>query len=101
MFFIDVFEKFGNNSLKNYELCPSHYLGAPALSWDAMLSMTKAELGLISDAEIYLLFGKFMRGEVSFISKGYSKASSKYLESYDPKPEWKHIIYLELNNLLY
>ena len=52
-----------------------------------MLSMTKAELGLISDAEIYLLFGKFMRGEVSFISKTYSKASSKYLESYDPKQE--------------
>ena len=32
----DVFEKFGNNSIKNYGLCPSHYLNAPALSWDAM-----------------------------------------------------------------
>ena len=35
----DVFEKFRNNSLKNYGLCPSHYLSAPALSWDAMLNM--------------------------------------------------------------
>ena len=26
----DVFEKFRNNSLNNYELCPSHYLSAPA-----------------------------------------------------------------------
>ena len=25
----DVFEKFRNNSLKNYGLCPSHYLTAP------------------------------------------------------------------------
>ena len=24
----DVFEKFRNNNLKNYELCPSHYLSA-------------------------------------------------------------------------
>ena len=37
----DVFEKFRNNSLKNYGLCPSHYLSAPALSWDAILNMTK------------------------------------------------------------
>ena len=28
-FVIDVFEKFRNNSFKNYQLCPSHYLSAP------------------------------------------------------------------------
>ena len=28
----DVFEKFRNNSLKNFELCPSHYLSAPSLN---------------------------------------------------------------------
>ena len=39
----DVFEKFRNNSLKNYRLYPSHYLSAPGLSWDAMLKMTKVE----------------------------------------------------------
>ena len=32
-----VFEKFRNNSLKNYGLCPSHYLSAPGLSWNAIL----------------------------------------------------------------
>ena len=31
----DVFENFRNNSLKNYGLCPSHYLSQPAVSWDA------------------------------------------------------------------
>ena len=35
----DVFEKFRNNSLKNYGLCPSHYLSEPVLSWNAMLNM--------------------------------------------------------------
>ena len=29
---VDVFKKFRKNSLKNYELCPSHYLSAPILS---------------------------------------------------------------------
>ena len=40
----DAFEKFWNNSLKNYGLYQSHYLRAPASSWDAMLNMTKVEL---------------------------------------------------------
>ena len=29
----DVFEKFRNNSMKNYRLYPSHYLSVPDLSW--------------------------------------------------------------------
>ena len=47
----DVFEKFRNRCLKSYGLCPSHYLSAPALSWDAILSVTKVEVDLISDFE--------------------------------------------------
>ena len=39
-----------------------------------------------------------MRGRVSYISKRYSKASNKYLNSYHPKQELKHIIYLDVNN---
>ena len=37
----NVFEKFRNNSLKNVGLCPSHYLSASVLNWDAMLKTTK------------------------------------------------------------
>ena len=40
----DVFEKSRNNSLKNYDLYPSHHLSAPGLSWDAKLKVTKSEL---------------------------------------------------------
>ena len=39
----DVFEKIRNKSLTNYGLCPSHYLSAPGLSWDAILNMKKVE----------------------------------------------------------
>ena len=48
----DVFEKFRNNSLQNYELCSSHYFSASGLSWDAMLKITKIELELFPDPDL-------------------------------------------------
>ena len=48
----NLFEKFINNNLDNYGLCPSRYLSAQALSWVAMLNMTKVELELITDPDI-------------------------------------------------
>ena len=82
----DVLERFRNNSLKNYGLCPSHYLRAPALSWDAMLNMTKVEL-------------KQFPHPVSYISNRYSKPNNNYLKSYGSEKVSKHIIYLDVNKL--
>ena len=48
----DVLKKYRNNSLKNYGLCPSHYLSAPALSWDETLNMTKVKPELITDPDM-------------------------------------------------
>ena len=59
----NVFEKIKSNSLKNYGLCPSHYLSAAALSWDA-----KLELELIVNPDMKIFFEKGMRGGVSYIS---------------------------------
>ena len=81
----EVFVKFRKNSLKNYGLCPSH--------------MTKVELELIPDVHMYLFFERGMRGEVSYISNRYSKANINYLNSYDPRQKFKHIVYLDTNNL--
>ena len=78
-------------TLKNYELCSSHYLGAPGSSWDAMLKMTKNELELIPDPDMYIFFEKSTRGRISYICNRYSKVNKKYLKSYDPKKEPKHI----------
>ena len=92
--------------LKNLEitskicrLCCSHYLSAPGLSWDAMLKIIEIELELIPDLDIYIFFQKGARERISYISNRYSKASNKYLKSYDPKQESKHILYLDVNNL--
>ena len=95
----DAFEKFRNNSLKTYELYPSHFLSAPTLRCDAMLNMTKVELELISNIGMHLFFEKSMRGGVSYVFKRYSKAGNRYLKSFDWKLEPKHIIYLEANTL--
>ena len=95
----DAFEKFRNNSIKNYGVCSSHYLSAPSLSWDAILSITIAKLELISDLHMYILFKNGIRGGVSYISNRYSKANDKYLKSYDPKQEPNYIIYLVASNL--
>ena len=95
----DVFEKFRNNSFKNYGLCPSHYLGALGLSLDAMLKMTTVKLELIPAPDMYIFFEKDTRGGISYISNRYSNVNNKYLKSYDPEQEYKHIIYLDANNL--
>ena len=64
-----------------------------------MLNMTKMELELITDPDMYILFEKDMRGGTFYISTKYSKANNKYLKSYDPKQESIYIISLGTNNL--
>ena len=50
-----------------------------------MLSMTKVEVDLIQDVDIYLFFEKGMRGNVLYTYTRHSKTDNKYLTSYDPK----------------
>ena len=56
--------------------------------------MTKIKLELISDPDMYIFFEKGTRGGISCNANRYSKANKKYLKSYDPKQDSKHIIYL-------
>ena len=87
MFIADVFEKFKNNSLKVYGLYPSHYLSALGLSYDA-----KIKLEIVPDPDMYVFFEKGTRGQISYISNRYRKASNKYLKLYGAKKESKHTI---------
>ena len=77
-------------SIKNYGLSRNHYLNAPALSLDAMLSMTKVKLDLILDVDMYLFFETSTRAGVSYIFKRCNKANNKYLTSCDPEKSTKH-----------
>ena len=49
--------------------------------------MTKIELELITDPDMYIFFEKSTRGGIFYISNKYSKANNKYLKSYDPKQQ--------------
>ena len=80
-------------------LCLGHHLGTPGLSWDAMLKMTRFELELISDPDMYIFFAKSRWGGISYISNRYSKTNNKCSKSYHPKQKSKHVIYLGTNNL--
>ena len=64
-----------------------------------MLKMTKIELELIPHPDMYIFFEEGTTGRISYISNRYSKANNKYLKSYDPKQESKHITYLDANNI--
>ena len=83
----DVFQKFRNNSLKNYGLCRSHYLSASSAIQDEILKVTKIELLLVWDVDMYIFFEKGTIGGISQISNRYSKVNNKQLKSYDPKQE--------------
>ena len=51
-------------------------MSAPALIWDAMFNITKVELELIQDTNLYLLSEKGIRGGVSNIYKKYGPANN-------------------------
>ena len=80
-------------------MCSSYYLIAPALSWDAILNRKYwnaiLKLKLIPDSDIFIFFEKSKTDGVFYVSNRYNKANNKYLKSYDPKQESKHIIHLD------
>ena len=95
----DVFENFRKACQQYYGLDPAHYFTSPGLSWDAMLKMTKTELELISDVDMFQFIEKGMRGGISYIANRYGKANNKYIENYNPEEASKYIVYLDANNL--
>ena len=95
----DVFESFRRTCLSYYNLDPCHYFTSPGLSWDAMLKMTKIELELMTDIDMYQFIEKGMRGGISYISHRYGKANNKYIKGYDEKTPSKYLMYLDSNNL--
>jgi hypothetical protein len=95
----DVMENFRKICRENYGLDLLWYFTAPGLAWDACLKLTKVELELISDPDMYLLIERGIRGGISTITKRHAIANNKYMANYDPKKESKYLPYLDANNL--
>jgi hypothetical protein len=64
-----------------------------------MLKMTKVELELLNDIDMYLMWENGIRGGISTICNKYGKANNKYLADYDPRSASKYLTYLDANNL--
>ena len=57
----DVFEKFRDVCLNNYELDPYWYYSALGLAWDACLKKTEVQLELLSDPDMLLIIEQGIR----------------------------------------
>ena len=64
-----------------------------------MFNMTKMELELIPNFDLYILFEKGTKGGISYIFNKYTKSQQKKSQLYDQKQESQHIIYLDAYNL--
>ena len=74
----DIFQKFSNFAYKTYGLDCRYSYTLPGYSWQCMLKMTKIELDLISDQDMYLFLMDSIRGGICQVNKKYSKADNKY-----------------------
>ncbi len=95
----DIMSEFRGMCKKVYDLEALHFYTAPGLAWNAMLKITKVELDLILDPDMYLMVESGIRGGISSIMKRYAKANHKYLKEHDPQRPNVFIEYLDANNL--
>ena len=93
----DVFQKFSNFAYETYRLDPRHSYTLPGFSWQAMLKMTKIELELILDPDMYLFLMDTIRGGISVCNKNYVVADNKYINKNTKNN--KYLLYLDANNL--
>ena len=93
----DVFQKFSDFAYETYEIDPRHSYTLPGFSWQAMLKLTKIELELISDPDMYLFLMDTIRGGISVCNKKHVKADNKYIDKNTKNN--KYLLYLDANNL--
>ena len=97
---VDFFETFRRTCLGFYSLDPLHYYTTPGLAWDAALRMSRVELELITDENIYNLIENSIRGGISMISTRYARANNpSFPSTYYDKLPGQDLIYLDANNL--
>ena len=80
---VDFFEKFRRTCLDYYKLDPLHYYTTPGLAWDAALRMSQVDLELITDANIYNMIEKRIRGGISMISTRHAKAITYFFVRFE------------------
>ena len=76
------------------------FFSAPCLAWHAALKITKIQLELLSDPDMFLMIESGIRGGIATTSHRHAKATNTYMGAvFDPAKESKFISYLDANNL--
>ena len=86
-------------ALREYKLDPAYFWTVPSLAWNCALIMSKTELELITDLDMFLFFENSIRGGISTINHRYTNANNKYLPNFDSNLPSQFLIYTDANNL--
>lgn len=98
----EFFTKFRETSFQSYELDPVHFVTSAELTWHAGLKMTKVELQLLGDVNMYLWLERQIRGGICTPgARRHVIANNPYLgdDYYDPRKPTNYIICLDVANL--
>ena len=77
-----------------------HYYTTPGLAWDAALRMSRVDLQLITNIDMYHFAENGIRGGISMSSTRHAQANSNsYPDTYDSSFPNQNLIYLDANNL--
>ena len=94
-----MFEHFRNAIYEEHGVDCLHHPTLPSLSFDMALKHTNAQIGLMTDPEMYLMIKNSMRGGIATISHRHSKANNPLVENFDDTDKRRYIIYLDANSL--
>ena len=107
----EVFERFKDESMENFEIEPGHFISLPGFAYQAFLKQTGVQMDYVTNADIFDMLSSNLRGGHSFASQRYEESSlfKKTSHKIDPGPQnvWKnrteddlqYIIDIDMNNL--
>ncbi|PAA74963.1 hypothetical protein BOX15_Mlig020163g11 [Macrostomum lignano] len=72
----DIFENFRKISMQEDGLDPVHFISTPGLSFASALKSIKSGIELLTDAQMYSLFERGIRGGMSFVNIHKVQATS-------------------------
>jgi hypothetical protein len=64
----DVFERFRDTSIEEYQLDPVYFVSAPHLAWNALLKYINRPIHLITNPEMYRMIQPSIRGGICHVS---------------------------------
>ena len=96
----DFFEKVPTTCLEYCSLNTVHYYTTSGLVWDADLRMSRVDLQLVTDVDMFHFAENSIRGGISMISTRHAQSNShSFPDTYDSSLPNQNLIYLDANNL--